>query len=99
MQRIKKSGRTFQLENLCDFTKDEEVQDNSRPTTEPSPFRSKEKARSNGGIEEHAAKLTSPGSKEELTPNVITEESGSSLPNPESIQQQSNVGNKVNTKG
>ncbi|XP_070038170.1 protein TPX2-like isoform X2 [Nicotiana tomentosiformis] len=91
-QRIKKSGRTFQLESLCDFTKvEEEVQDNSRPTTEPSLSGSKEEVSLNGGIEEHAARLTSSGSKVEVTPKEIIEESGSSSKNLEPIQQQSNV--------
>ncbi|XP_075112724.1 protein TPX2-like isoform X2 [Nicotiana tabacum] len=82
-QRIKKSGRTFQLESLCDFTKDEEVQDNnSRPTTEPSASGTKDEVRLNGGIEEHAAALTSSRSKEVVTPNAITEKPGSSPPNP-----------------
>ncbi|KAL3355970.1 hypothetical protein AABB24_016900 [Solanum stoloniferum] len=72
MQRIKKSGRTIQLESLCDFTKDEELQDNARPVAEPSFSVSTEEERSNG-IEEPAAVLTASGSKEELKPNEIEE--------------------------
>ncbi|PHT24987.1 hypothetical protein CQW23_35360 [Capsicum baccatum] len=54
-QRIK-SGRTIQLESLCDFTKDEELQDNSRPVRP-------------NGKEEPAVVVTSSGSKEEVRPN------------------------------
>ncbi|KAH0719853.1 hypothetical protein KY290_006490 [Solanum tuberosum] len=72
MQRIKKSGRTIQLESLCDFTKDEELQDNARPVAEPSSSVSTEEVRSNG-IEEPSAVLTSSGSKEEVKPNEIEE--------------------------
>ncbi|XP_010327080.1 protein TPX2-like isoform X2 [Solanum lycopersicum] len=72
MQRIKKSGRTIQLESLCDFTKDEELQDNARPVAGPSSSVSREEVRSNG-IEEPAAVLTSSGSKEEVKPNEIKE--------------------------
>ncbi|PHU06283.1 hypothetical protein BC332_22772 [Capsicum chinense] len=55
MQRIK-SGRTIQLESLCDFTKDEELQDNARPVRP-------------NGKEEPAVVVTSSGSKEEVRPN------------------------------
>ncbi|KAK4723575.1 hypothetical protein R3W88_026354 [Solanum pinnatisectum] len=72
MQRIKKSGRTIQLESLCDFTKDGELQDNARPVAEPSSSGSTEEVSSNG-IEEPAAVLTSSGSKEEVKPNEIEE--------------------------
>ncbi|XP_049402510.1 protein TPX2-like isoform X3 [Solanum stenotomum] len=72
MQRIKKSGRTIQLESLCDFTKDEELQDNARPVAEPSFSVSTEEERSSG-IEEPAAVLTVSGSKEEVKPNEIEE--------------------------
>ncbi|KAG5579169.1 hypothetical protein H5410_049796 [Solanum commersonii] len=72
MQRIKKSGRTIQLESLCDFTKDEDLQDNARPVAEPSFSVSTEEVRSNG-IEEPAAVLTASGSKEEVKPNEIEE--------------------------
>ncbi|KAH0751561.1 hypothetical protein KY285_004709 [Solanum tuberosum] len=72
MQRIKKSGRTIQLESLCDFSKDEELQDSARPVAEPSFSASTEEERSNG-IEEPAAVLTASGSKEEVKPNEIEE--------------------------
>ncbi|KAK4344651.1 hypothetical protein RND71_034827 [Anisodus tanguticus] len=77
MQRIK-SGRMFQLETLCDFTKDEELQDNARPAAKPSSYGSKEEVRPNG-IEEPAAELTSSRSKEEVTPNEIIEEPAAEL--------------------
>ncbi|MCE2055135.1 hypothetical protein HAX54_042051 [Datura stramonium] len=108
MQRIK-SGRTIQLESLCDFTKEDEMQDNARPAAESSSGSteevngmeeraaeivssgSKEEEVRPNGIEERAAELASSGSKVEVTPDEITKESGSSLPNLESVQQQSNV--------
>ncbi|XP_055809303.1 protein TPX2-like isoform X2 [Solanum dulcamara] len=71
MQRIK-SGRTVQLESLCDFTKDEELQDNPRPVAETSSSGSTEEVRPIR-IEEPAAVLTSSGSKEEVKPNEIEE--------------------------
>ncbi|KAJ8556147.1 hypothetical protein K7X08_022905 [Anisodus acutangulus] len=77
MKRIK-SSRTFQLESLCDFTKDEELQANARPAAEPSSSGSKEEVRPNG-VEESAAELTSSGSKEEVTPNEIVEEPAAEL--------------------
>ncbi|PHT71623.1 hypothetical protein T459_22408 [Capsicum annuum] len=76
MQRIK-SGRTIQLESLCDFTKDEELQDNARPVRpngkeEPAVVvtfsGSKEEVRPNGN-EERATVLKSSGSTEEVRPN------------------------------
>ncbi|PHT40284.1 hypothetical protein CQW23_19138 [Capsicum baccatum] len=54
MQKIK-SGGTIQLESLCDFTKDEELQDNARPVRP-------------NGKEEPAVVVTSSGSKEEVRP-------------------------------
>ncbi|KAJ8534567.1 hypothetical protein K7X08_016295 [Anisodus acutangulus] len=77
MQRIR-SGRMFQLETLCDFTKDEELQDNARPAAKPSSYGSKEEVRPNG-IEEPAAELTSSRSKEEVMPNEIIEEPAAEL--------------------
>ncbi|CAN4087248.1 unnamed protein product [Withania somnifera] len=71
MQRIK-SGRAIQLESLCDFTKDEELQNNARPAAEPSSSGSREEVRPNG-IEEREAVLTSSGSKEEVRQNKIEE--------------------------
>ncbi|PHT44340.1 hypothetical protein T459_35654 [Capsicum annuum] len=76
MQRIK-SGRTIQLESLCDFTKDEELQDNARPVRpngkeEPvvvvTSSGSTEEVRPNGN-EERATVLKSSGSTEEVRPN------------------------------
>ncbi|XP_060201750.1 protein TPX2-like isoform X2 [Lycium barbarum] len=77
MQRIK-SGRMIQLESLCDFTKDEELQDNARPVAEPSSSGNKEEVRPNG-IEEPAAELTSSANKEEVIPNEIIEEPAAEL--------------------
>ncbi|XP_016514027.1 protein TPX2-like [Nicotiana tabacum] len=68
MPRIK-TGRTVQLESLCDFTDAEELQDNTR----------------------HAVELTSSENKEEVTPNLIRPEHGTSLPDPESKEMQSTV--------
>ncbi|KAF3622381.1 hypothetical protein FXO38_31312 [Capsicum annuum] len=63
-----KSGRTIQLESLCDLTKDEELQDNASPVSEPSSSGSTEEARPNGN-KERAGVLKSSGSMEEVRPN------------------------------
>ncbi|PHT37437.1 hypothetical protein CQW23_21010 [Capsicum baccatum] len=75
MQRIK-SGRTIQLESLCDLTKDEKLQDNARPVRP-------------NGKEEPAVVVTSSGSKEEVRPNgneeraTVLKSSGSTEENEE----------------
>ncbi|PHT62856.1 Protein TPX2 [Capsicum annuum] len=77
VQQQHNSGRTIQLESLCDFTKDEELQDNARhvrpngkeePVVVVTSSGSKEEVRPNGN-EESATVLKSSGSTEEVRPN------------------------------